>query len=342
MSTRSRLSARASSARAIACGLGLAACLASPTFAIADAPSPSAAPAAGATPAAPPSAPTVSLATFALARAGRFASLAVGEKRVAAWGEDIALFDGAAWTSIPLPPKLRAKDGERDEVRIHFGRDDMPRLMGARLGPSGDAAIYLRYRGGAWKQDRKEIGSLLDAPTRGLFGVLGHADPEVVCKPGDRCIVKRRTGWKTIPAGPARERVELAGGSAWALREGAIARLDADATWTVVKVPGATGPIGGVWAAGDELWVSEPGAARLHHRKGGAWSTEPAPFASPRGLAGPSPDDVWVAGEAGLAHFDGARWSRVEGPRGPLAEVALRGREVWAAGESGVWRGDRR
>ncbi len=304
------------------------------------APAPAPVASAAATVAAPPAPaawPTVKLGVFTQVLAGRFASIAVGERRVAALGDEPVMLEGGRWSPRPLPARLRPRNGERDEARIFFGRDDLPRLLGTRLGPDGEAPIYLRFRDGAWREEHKEIGRLREAPLRGLFGVLGHADPEVVCKVGDICLIKRRTGWKNLPAGPARERIELSGGVAWALREGAVARLDGDATWTVMKPPGSAGAIGGVWSAGDEVWVSEPGSARLHHFHAGAWTDEPAPFADPRGFWGPSRADVWLAGGGGLAHYDGARWSRVEGPRGAVAEVAGRGAEVWAAGDAGVW-----
>ncbi len=167
--------------------------------------------------------------------------------------------------------------------------------------------------------------------------MLGHADPEVVCKVGDECIVKRRTGWKTMPAGPGSPRVELVDGVPWALYPDAVARLEDDKRWTTVGAPAPFKHPGGIWARGDDVWVSEPDADRIHHFHDGKWDSSASVVGAPRGLFASAPTDLWLAGKQGLAHYDGSTWSRVAGPSGPLSLVRGRAKQIWAAGASGVW-----
>jgi hypothetical protein len=264
-------------------------------------------------------------------------SLALGEPRVAALGDDPFLFENGTFRKVALPAKLRPAAGQRDEGRIFFGRDDRMRIMGIRFRETGREQLYLRHRDGEWKIERNEIAKLRDPPPEGMWGVLGHADPEVVCKIGDECIIKRRTGWKMIPAGKTSPRVELHAGVAYALREDGVERLEGDKRWVPLGAPAPFKGPGGVSPIGDELWVSEPATGTLFHLRDGKWASEPSPVGAPHGLFAASRTDVWLAGDAGLAHYDGATWSRVAGPTGPLAEVQGREGEVWAAGQTGVW-----
>jgi len=293
-------------------------------------------PAASAPATAAPPPPPVKLGTFRRELAEPVVSLALGEKRAAALGDDAWQHEKGAWRKISIPDKFRFQ-GEGAEGRIFFGRDDRPRIMGVRVREGQPAQLYLRHRDGQWRESPGEIGKLADAPRQAMWGVLGHLDPEVVCKVDDQCIIKRLTGWKYFKTGKEHPRVELHNGVAWALKPGSIERLEDDKRWVAVGQPAPFGAPGGVWALGDEAWVSEPGAGKLHHWHKGAWSSEASPVAGPRGLWGTRRDDLWLAADGGLAHFDGTRWSPVEGPEGPLAEVYTRGGEVWAGGKSGVW-----
>ncbi len=264
-------------------------------------------------------------------------SLALGETRSAALGEDAWLHEKGSWRRIAIPEKLRFRQGDGEGGRIFFGRDDRTRIMGTRMRDGKPSQLYLRHRNDQWREERNEIAKLRDPPPQGMWGVLGHADPEVVCKVGDECIIKRRSGWKMMPAGTTSPRVELHNGVAWALRPDAVERLEEDRRWVTVGAPAPFRDPGGVWALGDDLWVSEPTSGKLHHRRDNAWSSEASPVGAPRGFWGTARDDVWLAGATGLAHFDGKVWARVEGPTGPLQEVHGRGCEVVAAGPAGVW-----
>jgi len=77
--------------------------------------------------------------------------------------------------------------------------------------------VYLRFRDGAWKEERSEIGALAGDSSE-LFGVLGEVDPEVVCKVGGICLVKSRQGWKEVNATiPPSAVVRVFHGKGWAL-----------------------------------------------------------------------------------------------------------------------------
>lgn len=273
-------------------------------------------------------------------------SLALGRPKVAALGTSGWLLTNGKWQELPFPAALGP--GTRDDgARIFFGRDDLPRVMGGRADEGGKTQVYLRYRQGRWLAEKHEVGRLLGAPKKALWGVLGHADPEVACKQDDVCIVKRLTGWKTIPAGPGAPLVELWGDDAWALAPDHLAKLSSDTSFEVVATGAPFTKAEGFSVTSGVIWVSEPSMDKLHVYRGGAWSSTMSPTPAPRGLWAEAADDVWLVGGAGLFHFDGARWSKVKGPVGPLRDIRVRRaehgeREVWIAGETGVWSSRRR
>ena len=66
---------------------------------------------------------------------------------------------------------------------------------------------------------------------------------------------------------------------------------------------------------------------------------DPSPVTRPRAIWGARPDALWLAGEGGLACFDGKAWRQVPTAPAPLAAVAGRGAdEVWVGGERGLYR----
>lgn len=300
---------------------------------------PTAAPSAAPAAPQPAEAPPVQVLSFERVRQAPVRSVALGKDgRVAVLEDEPALFDGKAWQPIPLPAALRAPAGASDEAHIFFGRDNRPRMMGTRTSAEGRSAIYLRYKNG-WRTEPKEIGQLAWPPHEGLFGVLGHDDPEVVCRIGDICILKRLTGWTIIKAGAEAAQVVVTQSSAWALYPDRIAQVSNDGWKALAPLP-FTGPRG-LWAsAGGTLWVSAPDGLYRHDAAG--WRKEEAPDAGVVGLWGSSESDVWAAGAGGALHFDGQRWRRVAGVDGPVALVAGSGAaDVWLAGSSGLWHGTR-
>jgi hypothetical protein len=173
-----------------------------------------------------------------------------------------------------------------------------------------------------------------------LYGLLGHADPEVVCKPSVMCIIKRRSGWTMFTPGADRPKhVLLSEGVGWSVYDRRVERLHDDG-WKPVGDPAPFTQAWGVVSAQPALWVSDPQQNALFRHDPTGWTRIPSPIAGPRGMWATGPKDIWLAGQGGAAHYDGTRWSRVEGVKGPLVTVTGRdASEVWLAGESGVWHG---
>jgi hypothetical protein len=267
-------------------------------------------------------------------------SIALGNPpSVAVLSDQPWVFDAGGWKEVPLPAAHALAPESR--VEIYFGRDNRPRLMGSTLdGAEGSAAIYLRLKAPGWQREPGEIGRLGGLPRGGLFGVLGHDDPEVVCKVDDVCIVKRRTGWTTVPSGPGMPRVFMHDGAVFALHGDRVMTLG-DKGW---EAPGRAAP----WSGGTGLWgspeagpwVSVAGENALYLREGESWTRVSSPVQEPRGLWGTSARDVWVGGKDGLGHYDGVEWRIVRGVPGPLEVVTGSGPEdVWVGGKAGLFHG---
>jgi hypothetical protein len=274
-------------------------------------------------------------------------SLAIEPDRglVAALGEQPWLFDGRVWRAIALPVALRPGQGERDEVRIFFGRDHAPRIMGTRHGAAGPRAHYLRYRNGAWREEPRELASFAGKPDAAIYGVLGWDDPELLCKVGEFCLVKQRSGWSQVPlpvAGPRTAlRIDLGPGGPYALLERELLRLDG-ARWAAV---GGAGPWrqdpAGATAHTHGGWVSVPGEGAIYQTDGRSWTRHPSPVREPQGLWAPSDRELWIAGRDGVGWFDGTRFWRVDGIGGAVVEIVGRDDRLWFGGPGGVWQARR-
>lgn len=258
------------------------------------------------------------------------------------------MYDGKAWKELPLPAAMRATAAQREAIGIWFGRDDKPRIMGARWdatesNPSAHShPLYLRFRAGGWKPDPKEIGRLGSGKDAGMYGILGNDDPEVVCKVGDVCIIKRRTGWKTLPAMGELGRTWLCGSTAFVLDTSGMSRLGDAGFEKVAWEFDGKGKETAFWADTPQTWWVGVGSQdALYRYEAGTWSKVPSPVRSPAALWGSSPKDVWVVGADGAGHFDGRAWLRVKGLSMALEHVAGRGTaEVWVGGKDGLWRGN--
>jgi hypothetical protein len=270
-------------------------------------------------------------------------SLAIDPERgkVAALGEDPWLFDGQSWRPIPLPVALRPKHGERDEARIYFGRDYQPRIMGSRIGADGPRPLYLRFKQGSWREEPRELGAFAAKPHAGLYGVLGWDDPELVCKVGEFCLVKQRSGWSQVPLPvPAPRmalRIDLGPGGLYALLDRQLLRLGdgrwnpvgGEGPWTQEPAAASLGPGG--------AWVSVPREQAIYQHDGQSWIRHSSPVREPRGLWSGTDHELWIAGADGVGYFDGARFWRVVGLAGPVTEVIGRGDRRWFGGSGGVW-----
>lgn len=260
----------------------------------------------------------------------RVRSIAFGKKRMAALGDEAFIDVGQGFEKMPHPP------APLDKVEIYFGRDDWPRLMGA--GETATASTYLRFKQGAWKQADYELGKLGADSGGPLFGVLGHADPEVVCK-AEGCIVKRLTGWTPIDAPAPFVRVVLAGDATFAFEGAAVWSLTATG---FVALPGPKPSFeraDALFALGpDRIWVAEHGTGKLHLFDGHAWTASMSPIRGPRGLYADSKDSVYVVGDGGAAHFERGEWSAIPGIEGALTVAARSPTEVFVGAGRGLYR----
>jgi hypothetical protein len=245
------------------------------------------------------------------------------------------LFDGATFRHLAAPetsdPAL--------SVEIFFGRDDQPRLMGYRRSAGGSRAstpFYRRFKAGRFQPEPSELGPLGGADGA-LYGVLGHDDPEVVCRPSTFCLVKRMAGWGRASAHAEPVRIVLAGNTAWALHRDHIERLERDAWVKLVPERAWDAPTSLVVAADGAVWVVEANA--VTHLVNGRWETTSSPVSGPRALWGRASNDLWLVGLGGAAHFDGKAWLVVDGVTGPLSFVAYSQPDLWLAGAAGVYRG---
>jgi len=238
---------------------------------------------------------------------------------------------------LPLPAPLLPKASEVDQLGIFFGRDNEPRIMGTRRAAQGERAVYLRHMASGWRDGREEIGSLGGPAPGGLWGVLGSADPELVCRVNASCIIKRNSGWTTAPAGTLTRLVTLQNGVLWGLEAGGISTIDAHGWTLAIPAPGWSEP-SAFWATDGEAWVST--AHQLFHHHQGKWQAVSSPVGRATSFWGNRTDSVWVVGSAGAAHFDGQDFRPVSIP-GPLRVV--RGRsdaELWFGGDAGLFRAE--
>lgn len=284
-----------------------------------------------------PSTPPAELAPLTLTQvhSGPVLSAGVGTPpRVALWsGHSVTLIEGTNARELPLP---RLPPGA--VVEVFFGRDDQPRLMGFAPGdPGKEVPVYLRYRYGAFRPEPSELGPL-GAPHGALYGVLGFADPEVVCRPHELCLVKRTTGWKRVAAHERPVPIVLRNGSVFALHPDHVEQLR-DNGWSELE-PGRAfeQPLDAWPLPNGELWVADRAASGLYRLKDGRWEAVASPVSEPRAIFGRTEHSLLIAGKNGAAEFDGTRFRCLRGVSGPLHLAFAVGPEVWLAGESGAYR----
>ena len=265
-------------------------------------------------------------------------AIGVGEgSRVAALSDTPYVGDARGLRALPLPTALQAKPGDIDQGGIFFGRDNEPRIMGTRRSGSAEAPIYWRHLPNGWRDGREEIGQLAGPARRGLWGVLGSADPELVCRVDAQCIIKRISGWTSAPAGAVERSVTLQDGVLWGLDPSGIAGIDAHGWALAILAPSPAWPTPrAFWATRGEAWVSAE--EKLFHFTEGTWHELPCLVGEAFAFWGTRPDSIWMVGSRGAAHFDGHEF-RALSVGGPLR--AVRGRsdaEVWLGGDAGLFR----
>ena len=301
---------------------------------------------------APVQPPTIELGSWKAELSEPTVSIAIGQRRVAALslvGVDplvVWMRDAGTWKKLPFPKTLFPQKGQHDALSVYFGRDDRPRVMGFRnVGIETQRRfdfqqLYYRWKGN-WRAKSGEIGRLMQKPPAALFGILGHDDPEVVCKLGDECIIKRLTGWTMVPSPQVLHHVAIAGGSAFAVGANSALRIDdKDKAWRKISDTVPWKEASGLWASPNGmLWVCS--GEQVHHWDRTRWTSVRVPLKVTRGIWGRAPDDIWIVGRDGVAHHDGDRWRKLRTPIGAFEDVTGTADETWVAGRSGVWVGTR-
>lgn len=257
----------------------------------------------------------------------------------AALGADrVFLHDARGWRSEVLPKN--ARPGPSLDLALFYGRDNRVRLIGTHAGKSGPEGVYLRWLPAGFKREKAEIGRLSD-PHGALVAVLGTAEPEIVCRPGDVCLVKRRSGWASVKAPPDIQRVVLGGGVGWATAGQTLLRLGADA-WEPAGAKGAWQSADALFATREKAWILETSAGLIHTFDGRSWQATTAPLAHPHAIWGATETALWLVGDEGLAFFDGITWRPVPGAPAPLFTVIGRSvDDVWIGGSGGLFRVER-
>jgi hypothetical protein len=267
----------------------------------------------------------------------RFLALEKPPHAAALGAEEVWIHDARGWRKERLPPSARAAAGS--DLALFYGRDDRVRIIGSRLEGGAPRGVYQRLLPTGFRVERSEIGRFAGL-TGPLVSVLGTADPEIVCQPDDACLVKRRSGWTTIGSPADLTRVTLGEGVGWAVAGRQLLRLGAG--WEPAGTLGTWARADALFATRDRAWVVETGAACVHAFDGATWTAAPSPIAGPRALWGARADALWLAGEGGLAFFDGSSWRRVNEAPAPLAAVLGRGEaDVWVGGAKGLHRVER-
>ena len=259
--------------------------------------------------------------------------LAYGKGTTAAvrHGLQVKLHEQGKWKALPdLPARLHGQTFE-----LFFGRDNQPRIMGSTR-DAEPTSIYLRFKQARWQPEPSELGRL-GKPQGALFGVLGYADPEVVCRPGDVCLIKRLSGWKSVPSPTAPLKVVLSGKDAWALASDHLQQLQAQGFVRYQPEQRFSEPSS---VSGDPttgLWVTDATPSKVFRLEAGAWRELSTPLPRARAVHARSATDVYVVGDQGAAHFDGKSFSCLAGVPGPLHTLLEVGGELWLAGDAGVF-----
>ena len=254
------------------------------------------------------------------------------EPYVAALGDEaVTVFDKRGQHEEPLPEALR---GPSVNVGVFFGRDYRVRVAGTAHTPQGDSVRYYRSLPQGLRPALDELGPLGKGGEPGLVALLGTADPEVVCRPGQSCLIKRVSGWNKASAPAGLERVGLSPGGGWALAGGTLYRLQAD--WVAFPNPGPWQRASDAFLRGNEACVVERATSRLYHFDGEAWHTAPSPVAGPRSLWS-TDGSFWVAGDGGAAWLEDGRFLAVQGLREIAQVLGRSASDVWLCGAEGVF-----
>jgi hypothetical protein len=258
------------------------------------------------------------------------------EPYVAALGDDsVTVTDKRGTHEERLPEALR---GAGVAVGLFFGRDYRVRIAGTAHTPQGSEVRYYRSLPGGLRPALDELGPLGKRGAPGLVALLGTTDPEIVCRPGENCLIKRVSGWSKISAPAGLSRVGLALGSGWGIAGTTFFNLEN--AWVPIAAPGPWQKADDAFVRGKEACVVEHDQSRLHHFDGSSWHSSTSPVAGPRSLWGDA-DALWVAGDGGAAQLAAGTFQKISGVT-QVAQVLGRSEgDVWLCGAEGVFRAER-
>lgn len=255
------------------------------------------------------------------------------EPYVAALGNDaVTVMDKRGTHQEPLPDALR---GPGVEVGVFFGRDYRVRIAGTAHTPTGDEVRYYRSLPGGLRPALDELGPLGKRGAPGLVALLGTTDPEIVCRPGESCLLKRISGWAKTSAPVGLSRVGLSLGQAWAIADSKLFRLDKD--WQPILPLGTWQKADDAFLRGSEACVVEHDANRLHHFDGNAWRVSASPVTGPRSLWG-NGDALWLGGDGGAVRFDDGAFRKLDGVTQVAQVLGRDASDVWLCTTEGVFR----
>lgn len=256
---------------------------------------------------------------------------------VAALGSSsVFIHDRTGWREERLPKAVQ--DALSPRLDLFYGRDFRVRLVGTHTGLNGGLqSFYYRSLPGGLKPAPAELGRLGNPRDGALVAVLGTADPEVVCRPGDVCLIKRLSGWTSLPAPADLSHATIAGSNGWVLVGKQLMRADRE--WIAQGPPGPWQAPSALFAVGERVFVLEAAPPRVHQLSNDAWESFESPVGAPSSLWGARATGLWLAGATGVAYFDGSAWRPVQGaPSGVSAVLGRSAEDVWFAGSTGLFR----
>lgn len=252
---------------------------------------------------------------------------------IAALGDDsITVTDKRGTHTEALPAALRGADLT---VGVFFGRDFRVRVAGTAHTPEGDEVRYYRSRPEGLKPALEELGPLGHRGGAGLIALLGTADPEIVCRVGESCLVKRVSGWAKASAPAGLSRVGLSLGHGWAIAGSSLFNLSKD--WLAVSTPGTWHHADDAFVRGNQACIVEHDTNLLHHFDGKSWHSSAAPVAGPRSVWGDE-DALWIAGDGGAAVFSDGTFQKVDGLANVAQVIGRSADDVWLCSQDGVFR----
>jgi hypothetical protein len=251
----------------------------------------------------------------------------------AALGDDVVtVSDKRGVHRESLPEALRTPT---DQLGVFFGRDYRVRIAGTARTSKGDEVRYYRSLPGGIRTAFDELGPLGKPGAPGLVALLGTADPEIVCRPGQSCLIKRLSGWAKASAPSGLERVGLSLGAGWSLVGNQLFRLERD--WTPLGAPGSWQRADDAALRGDHACVVERSASRMHHWDGERWHVSKSPVSGPRSVWA-SETALWIAGEGGAVRLEDGAVARASVPPAMVQVLGRSANDVWLCGQSGVYR----